>query len=381
MRPLSHVVMPASKPASNPTAVARHLGLVALVSLFTACASPPLGPRVEQAPQIYRVLLVTIGNPQLAQTLVRAMEAGLAAKPGPTKAELDVLQVPDLPSVTRELKKLQIQPGRYKALFVDSITWARAAQLLLPDQPIIFNGVSDPVGRCVVDSLQKPGRNATGYMHYLYGDSSKRLEAMKLAFPDLREVLVLVDDANVLSPGCDGQSAYWTEPQPEPCAAGPRAADAYVNRRMSTDAVSRHAAAIGLQATFVVMCELDDLHRLSKWGSSRPAAAWQVPWQDRFDRNRQRLVTELNASGLPAIYPHHGYTRVGGLMSFAAIADTDLDQPSVQSLVQVILGQAPATLPVQMPRGFTFTINARTAEASALRPSVSALRVADTILH
>lgn len=364
-----------------PGAVSRRLALLALVSIFAACASPPLGPQPSLAPQVYRVLLVTLGNPKLAQTLVRAMEAGLASKPEPTKAELDVLQVPDLLSVTRELKKMQIQPGQYKALFVDSITWARAAQLLLPDVPIIFNGVSDPVRRCVVDSLQKPGRNATGYMHYLYADSHKRTEALKLAFPGLHEVLLLVDHRNLLSPGCDEQSAFWTEPQQEPCTAGPRAADGYLNRRLDADAISRHAAAIGLQVTFVVMCELDDLRALSQWAAGRPFAGWQVPWQDRFDRNRQRLINELKASGLPAIYPHHGYSRLGGLMSFAAIADTDLDQPSVQSLVQVLLGQPPATLPVQMPRGFTFTINARTAAESGLQPSISALRVADNILH
>ena len=120
---------------------------------------------------------------------------------------------------------------------------------------------------------------------------------------------------------------------------------------------------------------------MARWGRSRPDAAWQIPWQDRFDRNRQRLVDALNSSGLPSIFPHHGYTKVGGLMSFAAIADTDLDRPSVQSLVQVLLGQAPATLPVQMPRGFSFTINARAAQQSGLRPSLHALRVADTILH
>jgi putative ABC transport system substrate-binding protein len=247
--------------------------------------------------------------------------------------------------------------------------------------PIIFNGVSDPVRRCVVDSLLKPGRNATGYMHYLHADSTKRMETLQQAFPDMREVLFLVDHLNVLSPGCEEDSRYWTEKVSEPCVAGPRPADAYLNRRVAADALAAHARALGLQATFVVMCELSDLGSLAQWAKGRTSAAWQVPWQDRFDGNRQLLVNELNGSGLPAIFPHHGFTRVGGLMSLAAIADTDLDRPSVQSLVQVVLGASPATLPVQMPRGFSFTINARAAEQSGLKPTLHALRVADTILH
>lgn len=359
----------------------RHLSLAVIISLLVACTAPPLGPDRGAAGPVHRVLMVTIGNPTLAQTLVQAVEAGLASTGIAGKVELDVLQVSDLPSVTRELKQMKIRDGHYQALFVDSITWARAAQLLLPQVPIIFNGVSDPVRRCVVDSLLKPGRNATGYMHYLYADADKRMETLKLAFPDRREVLMLVDHLNLMSPGCEDKSTYWTGEQQEPCVAGPRTLDAYLNRRVNADAISRHAQAIGMRATFVVMCELDDLRALSRWGAGRPAAAWQVPWQDRFDRNRQRLVDELNASGLPSIFPHHGFARVGGLLSLAALADTGLDQPSVQSLVQVILGAQVHTLPVQMPRGFSFTINARTAMQTGLRPTLHALRVADTILH
>jgi ABC-type uncharacterized transport system substrate-binding protein len=218
-------------------------------------------------------------------------------------------------------------------------------------------------------------------MHYLYSDSTKRMEMLKLAFPERREVLLLVDHNNILSPGCDESSTYWTEQQQEACSPGPRAPDAYLNRRMNADDLQQHARSLGMKATFVVMCELEDLAMLARWAKGRPQAAWQVPWHDRFDANRERLIGHLNDSNLPAIFPHPGFTKVGGLMSFAAIEDTHLDQPSVQSLVQVLLGEPPATLPVQVPRGFSFTINAQAAQRLGLRPSLHALRVADTILH
>ena len=205
----------------------RHFGLLLAISLLAACAAAPLGPVQEPAAAVHRVLMVTIGDPKRAQTLMQAMEIGLANQGLHARVELDVLKVPDLPSVTGELQSMQIRDGQYQALFVDAIGWARAAQLQLPQVPIAFNGVSDPVGLCVVDSLARPGRNATGYMHYLYADASKRMEALHLAFPERREVLLLVDHLNLLSLGCDESSSYWRETQQEPCVPGPRALDAW----------------------------------------------------------------------------------------------------------------------------------------------------------
>jgi hypothetical protein len=55
-----------------------------------------------------------------------------------------------------------------------SPTYARAAQLVMPDVPMIFDGVS-PI-RCACAwwiRLQRPGRNATGYMHLLGADETE----------------------------------------------------------------------------------------------------------------------------------------------------------------------------------------------------------------
>ena len=49
--------------------------------------------------------------------------------------------------------------------------------------PIVFVGVTDPVGASLVDSLARPGGNATGFMIYEYSFGGKRLELLKQIAP------------------------------------------------------------------------------------------------------------------------------------------------------------------------------------------------------
>src|SRR5438067_5623959 len=61
--------------------------------------------------------------------------------------------------------------------------------------PIVFAIVPDPVGSGFVDSLSQPGGNATGFMQFEYGFSSKWLELLKEITPNLTRAIVLWDPA------------------------------------------------------------------------------------------------------------------------------------------------------------------------------------------
>ncbi|MGC2454310.1 MAG: ABC transporter substrate-binding protein [Pseudolabrys sp.] len=62
--------------------------------------------------------------------------------------------------------------------------------------PIVFVGVTDPVGASLVDSLARPGGNATGFMIYEYSFGGKRLELLKQVAPGVTHVAVLRDPSN-----------------------------------------------------------------------------------------------------------------------------------------------------------------------------------------
>ena len=59
--------------------------------------------------------------------------------------------------------------------------------------PIVFAAVADPVGAGYVDSLARPGGNATGFVLYEYGLSGKWLELLKEIAPGVTRVAVIRD--------------------------------------------------------------------------------------------------------------------------------------------------------------------------------------------
>src|SRR5271169_755361 len=71
-----------------------------------------------------------------------------------------------------------------------------ALQRVTHTLPIVFVGVSDPVGAGVVDSLARPGGNVTGFMIFEYSMSGKWLELLKQIAPSVTRAAVLRDAVN-----------------------------------------------------------------------------------------------------------------------------------------------------------------------------------------
>ena len=67
--------------------------------------------------------------------------------------------------------------------------------------PIVFPIVADPVGAGFVDSLARPGGNATGFMQFEYSMSGKWLELLKQIAPGVTRAAVLRDPANAAGIG------------------------------------------------------------------------------------------------------------------------------------------------------------------------------------
>src|SRR5262249_27817174 len=59
--------------------------------------------------------------------------------------------------------------------------------------PIIFTATNDPVGAGFVDSLARPGGNATGFMNWEFSMGAKWLELLKQIAPGVTRVAVLRD--------------------------------------------------------------------------------------------------------------------------------------------------------------------------------------------
>jgi putative tryptophan/tyrosine transport system substrate-binding protein len=61
--------------------------------------------------------------------------------------------------------------------------------------PVVFVHAPDPVGAGFVDSMSRPGGNATGFTNWEYGMGTKWLELLKQIAPDVRRAAIIRDPA------------------------------------------------------------------------------------------------------------------------------------------------------------------------------------------
>lgn len=319
-----------------------------------------------------RVLMLATREWPVLQQVRALLKAGGTGEPALPPMEADFVEVKNGSNAREVLQRMKPQLGRYRAIFTPSQTFARAAQIEAPDIPIIFDGVNNPVLMCLVDSFTRPGRNATGYMHYLSRSEEKMLQTLHDAFPALREVLVLRSGDLTGPQSCSPDDSTWTRPLDEDCVTGPRP--------VTDSGLNTMAAHLGVRLHHFVICRRADFEALVA-AAQAPQLGLLVPWHTLFDDHRAALLDTIARTQRPAIYPSHRYSREGGLMSLEVLTDQAGDRSSVLALLQVLHGRRPAELPVQSPRGFTLTVNALTAQRSGLHPSLAVLRRAEDIVR
>ena len=100
----------------------------------------------------------------------------------------------------RQRRRIRRYAAELVALAPDVILSSGAAAVTALQQatrtvPIVFTSVTDPVGAGFVESLARPGGNATGFIPFEYGLSAKWLELLKEIAPRVTRAAVLRDPA------------------------------------------------------------------------------------------------------------------------------------------------------------------------------------------
>jgi putative ABC transport system substrate-binding protein len=209
--------------------------------------------------------------------------------------------------------------------------------------PTVFTQVPDPIGAGFVDSLARPGGNATGFTTFEYGFGAKWLELLKQIAPGVKRVAVLRDPAN---PAGSGQ---WGAIQSAASSAGVELTS--ISTRRAIAAFARQPNG-GLIMT----------------GSTTAAG------------RRDALVALITRQKLPAIYPYRYYTASGGLFSYGP--DTvDQYRRAAGYVDRILKGERPADLPVQAPTKFELVINLKTAKALGLTVPPSLLASANDVIE
>ena len=250
--------------------------------------------------------------------------------------------------------KLRAYAAELLALSPDAIiaNGSAAATLLLQATravPIVFTDVPDPVGAGLVQSLARPGGNATGFMLFEYGTSGKWLELLKQLSPSLTRVAVLRDPTMIAGVG---QFAAIQSVAPQ----------LSVEVR-PVDVTGAHEIERGI-ATFV---------RGPNDGlivASSPLAAL----------HRDLIIGLAARHRLPAIYSFRYYVASGGLMSYGP-EPNDPFRHAAHYVDRILKGEKPADLPVQAPTKYELVINLKTAKALGLEVPPTLLARADEVIE
>jgi ABC-type uncharacterized transport system substrate-binding protein len=216
--------------------------------------------------------------------------------------------------------------------------------------PIVFVGVTDPVGAGFVDSLSRPGGNVTGFMIYEYSFGGKRLELLKQIAPNVRRVAVLRDPAN-------------------PAGGSEFAATQAVAQSLKVEVTPidsrRDASAVE--------------HAIAAFASSPNGGLIVTPNASASVR-RDLLVGLAARHKLPAIYPFRELVTDGGLISYGPDV-VDQCRHAAGYVDRILKGAKPADLPVQTPTKYDLAINLKTAKALGIAVPDTLIGRADELIE
>ena len=213
--------------------------------------------------------------------------------------------------------------------------------------PVVFMNVVDPVGAGFVDSLARPGGNATGFVSFEYGLSVKWLELLKEVAPRVTRVAVIRDPD--ISAGI-GQFGAIQAAAPslglELIAVSPRTAGE-VERAIAAFARTPNGGLITTSSALAII--------------------------------RRDLIIGLAAKHkLPAVYHRRVFPASGGLISYGADV-IDLSWRAAGYVDRILKGEKPADLPVQAPSKYELVINLKTAKALGLTVPLTLQAAAEVI--
>ena len=228
---------------------------------------------------------------------------------------------------------------------------ASAGPLLQVTQniPVVFTVVPDPVGAGFVESLARPGGNATGFTSFDYGLGAKWLELLKEVAPDVTRVGVLRDAAVTAGIG------QWS-------------------------AIQAAAPALGMQVSPINLRDAPDLQRTVADFARTGSGGLIVTSSALTVRHRDLIVLMAAEHKLPALYYAKAFVTVGGLISYGS---DRLDQfrRAAGYVDRILNDEKPAALPVQAPTRFELAVNLNTAGTLGLTVPKSLLARADEVVE
>ena len=214
--------------------------------------------------------------------------------------------------------------------------------------PIVFVNLADPVGAGFVQSLARPGGNATGFTNYEYSMSGKWVELLKQIAPNVKRVAILRDPTSAAGIG-------------------------------QFSAIQSAAQSLGVSLTPVSVRDAGEIERgVTEFARSDNGGLIVTSGGTAF--RRDLIIGLASRHKLPAVYPFRYYAKDGGLITYGP-DPSDSVRHAAAYVDRILKGEKPADMPVQAPTTYELVINLKTAKALGLTVPPSLLARADEVIE
>jgi putative ABC transport system substrate-binding protein len=215
--------------------------------------------------------------------------------------------------------------------------------------PIVFTQTPDPIGAGFVDSLARPGGNATGFSIFDYNIAGKWLELLRQIAPGVTRAAVIRDPA---TPQGIGQFS----------------------------AVHAVAPSLGLDVSPINASEPSEVERAIKAFANSPNSGLIVSGSNFAITHRELIIKLAHQHKLPTVYPLRFFVAAGGLIAYGPDA-IDPHRRAAAYVDRILKGEKPADLPVQAPTKYELVINLKTAKTLGLTIPQSLLATASEVIE
>ena len=323
-----------------------------IAGLGSATITLPLTARAQQPERMRRIGLLAhlAADDSLMQTRVAAFLQGLQQSGWAVGRNLRIDfrwaagNPANIPKFAAEMAALSPD-----VVLASTSLVVAALQQTTRSIPVVFVQVIDPVGGGFVDSLARPGRNATGFMNFEYGLSGKWLELLKQTAPGITRVGVIRDPAIAAGTGQLG-------------------------------AIQGVAPSFGVELVPISLHDTAELERGIADFVRGPSDGLVVTASPLAIVHREAIVTLATRHKLPAVYFERSFVTNGGLISYGP--DLVEQWRGAASYVDRILrGEKPADLPVQAPTKYELVINLKAAKSLDLTIPPALLGRADEVIE
>jgi putative ABC transport system substrate-binding protein len=335
------------EPAGQESLMMKRRKVIALIG--GGLAAWPFAGDAQQPRRVPRIGVLLPGTPASFSLRTKAFLDGLRNLGHVEGRTIEIEwkwgqdKVEGLPALAAELAARNVD-----VLVTGGTPAAKALKSATATTPIVMAIIGDPVAAGLVESLARPGGNATGFSIVAPDLSGKRLELLKEIVPAVSPVAVMLNPRN---------------PQSQ-----------FELKEMETA-----ARVLGLQIHPIEISPERPLEDGFAAMSQALARSLIVLTDPIFFSRRERIVELAASNRLPAMYFFQDFVEAGGLLSYGP-SDTDLYRRAATYVDRVLKGAKPSELPVEQPTKFDLAINLKAAKALGLEISPMVLARADKVI-